>query len=39
VATAPEAYVIYFRDGYQMADSSQKYQLVILRSSFETVNR
>jgi hypothetical protein len=28
-----------YRDGHQIADSSRKYQLAILRSFFETVNR
>jgi hypothetical protein len=39
VDAALEAYVIYLRDGYRMANYSRKYQLAVLRSSFETVNR
>jgi hypothetical protein len=39
VDAALEAYVIYFRDGHQIADFSRMYQLAVPRSFFETVNR
>ena len=39
VDAALKAYAIYLRDGHQIADSSRKYQLAVLRNFFEAVNR